>query len=49
MGLAATLEEARRSEEARAAYRRLVDEYPESVYAADARRRVDFLTTAKES
>ncbi len=49
MDLASTLEQARRLEEARAAYRRLADEYPESVYAADARRRADFLTTAKES
>jgi tetratricopeptide (TPR) repeat protein len=48
MDLASTLEQARRTDEARAAYRRLTDEFPESVYAADARRRAEFLTTAKE-
>jgi hypothetical protein len=49
MDMASTLEQARRLDEARAAYRRLADEYPESVYAADARRRADFLATARES
>lgn len=48
MDLASTLEQARRLEEARAAYRRLTDEFPESVYAPDARRRAEFLATAKE-
>ena len=48
MDLASTLEQARRLDEARAAYRRLADEFPESVYADDARRRAEFLTTAKE-
>ena len=48
MDMASTLEQARRLDEARAAYRRLADEYPESVYAADARRRADFLATARE-
>ena len=48
MDLASTLEQARRLDEAKAAYRRLTEEYPDSVYAADAKRRAEFLTTAKE-
>jgi tetratricopeptide (TPR) repeat protein len=44
--LAATLEDAGRYDEARAAYRELVEHYPASVYAAAARARDDYLTTA---
>jgi len=46
MELAATLEEAHRSSEARDVYRRLTEEFPASVYASDARRRVEYLETA---
>lgn len=48
MDLGSTLEQASRLGEAKAAYRRLIEEFPESVYAADARRRAEFLSTAKE-
>ena len=44
--LAGTLDDAGRYEEARAAYRELVEEYPASVYAAAARARADYLQTA---
>ena len=44
--LAGTLEDAGRYEEARAAYRELVEEFPASVYAAGARARADYLQTA---
>ena len=47
MGLAATLEDARRTAEAKAAYRRLTDEFPSSVYAAEARRRAEYLDPAE--
>jgi len=43
--LAATLEAAKRPAEAGAAYRRIVEEFPGSVYAAEARRRADHLGT----
>jgi len=43
MALALTLEEAHRIDEARAAYQRVADEYPDGVYAPDARRRADYL------
>ena len=46
MELAATLEEAHRSSEARDVYRRLAEEFPASVYASDARRRMEYLETA---
>ena len=49
MGLATTLEDARRSAEARAAYRRLTEEFPSSVYAAEARRRTEYLEPAERS
>jgi hypothetical protein len=43
MSLSAALENARRPGEARDTYLRLADEFPGSVYAAEARRRADFL------
>jgi hypothetical protein len=45
MSLARTLEEARKPTEARAAYKRLLVEFPASVYATEARRRADDLET----
>jgi TolA-binding protein len=48
MGLASTLEDAKKLAEAQAAYRRLHEEFPQSVYAAEARRRADRLTTVLE-
>jgi tetratricopeptide (TPR) repeat protein len=44
--LASTLEAAKRPTEASAAYRRIVEEFPGSVYAPEARRRADRLTGA---
>jgi tetratricopeptide (TPR) repeat protein len=41
--LASTLEAAKRPAEAGAAYRRIVEEFPGSVYAPQARRRADYL------
>ncbi|HEY7412328.1 MAG TPA: tetratricopeptide repeat protein [Vicinamibacteria bacterium] len=51
MMLAALFEEARRAREAQATYRRVADEFPASVYAAEARRRADYLgpTTGQAS
>jgi tetratricopeptide (TPR) repeat protein len=46
MQLGSTLEEAHRLSEARDAYRRLSEEFPASVYASDARQRVEYLETA---
>jgi outer membrane protein assembly factor BamD (BamD/ComL family) len=43
MTLATVLEEARRMPEAAASYERLADEFPSSVYADEARRRVEYL------
>jgi tetratricopeptide (TPR) repeat protein len=43
MALSSTLEDARRIPEAREAYQRLADEFPESPYAGEARRRADYL------
>jgi hypothetical protein len=47
--LARTLEDAKRFGEARAAYRELAEEFPASVYAAEARTRADYLETASSS
>ena len=46
MSLAGTLEDARRTKEARASYQRLADEFPSSVFVAEARRRAENLQTA---
>jgi hypothetical protein len=46
MSLAGTLEDAHRYAEARASYQRLVNEFPGSVYASEARRRSEYLETA---
>lgn len=47
--LATTLEEAKRFDEARRAYRQLAEDFPTSVYAAQARTRADYLQAAKTS
>jgi len=47
MGLAATLEEARRWPAARDSYKRLLEEFPLSAYAAEARRRAEHLATTE--
>jgi tetratricopeptide (TPR) repeat protein len=49
MSMADTLEEAKKLAEARASYRRLYEEFPESVYGPEARRRADRLVTVVES
>jgi hypothetical protein len=43
LSAAQTLDDAERYAEARAAYRQLVEEFPASVYAAEARTRADYL------
>jgi tetratricopeptide (TPR) repeat protein len=45
--LGAAQEEADRLKDARASYERLVQEYPGSVYAAEARQRADYLKSAR--
>jgi tetratricopeptide (TPR) repeat protein len=46
LNAAATLEDAKRWAEARAAYRQLLEEFPASVYATQARGRAEYLETA---
>ena len=48
-GLAATFEDAKKPAEALASYKQLVEEYPSSPYASDARRRSEYLATAVKS
>ncbi len=43
MRLASTLEEAQRAPDALSAYQRLIEEFPSSVYVADAKRRREYL------
>jgi hypothetical protein len=45
--MAAAQEEADRLKDARASYQRLVQEYPGSVYAGEARQRAEYLQTAR--
>jgi tetratricopeptide (TPR) repeat protein len=45
LSAAQTLEDAKRWAEARAAYRQLVEDFPASVYAPEARTRAEFLQT----
>jgi len=47
--MAGTLEDARRFAEARKAYLELLQEYPASVYASEARSRADYLAGAESS
>jgi tetratricopeptide (TPR) repeat protein len=46
MSLATTQEEAKKPAEARASYERLLQEFPASIYAQEARRRAEFLASA---
>ena len=43
MRLASTLEEAQRTPDALTTYRRLIEEFPSSVYLTDAKRRLEYL------
>jgi hypothetical protein len=49
LSAAQTLEGAKRWKEARDAYRQLVDEFPASVFAGEARTRVEYLASVVES
>jgi tetratricopeptide (TPR) repeat protein len=44
MRLASALEDAKRAAEAEASYKRLANDYPQSVFAGEARRRADWLS-----
>jgi tetratricopeptide (TPR) repeat protein len=46
LSAARTLEEAKRWEEARTAYRQVFEDFPASLYAGEARSRVEYLETA---
>jgi TolA-binding protein len=46
MEMARTLDQAQKTAEARAAYKRVTDEFPDSVYAGEARRRAEELASA---
>ena len=48
MSLAGTLEDAKRLAEAVAAYKRVTEEFPASVYAGEARRKADYLQTGAQ-
>ena len=49
MNAARTLEDAKRWMEARSLYRELLEEFPASVFAGEARQRVEYLATAPRS
>lgn len=49
MSAAETLESAKRFKEARETYSRLLEEFPASIFASEARTRVEYLATAVES
>lgn len=47
MRLAAALEDSKKTAEAGASYKRLSEEYPESIYAGEARRRAEYLSPSQ--